>query len=242
MCNFDKNQQSATLRRMPLITYFQSFSLLFLLVFSARTLAQDSPANAPAATPLSKVTSPASLAKKSAGSIVSSKPEWQDLTPLQQISLKPLAANWNTLEEAQKRKWIAVAANFSALTQTEQTKMHNRMTEWVSLSYQQRAQARLNFAKTKQLTPTEKTTSWQAYQSLSPEEKQKLTLAPKPKLAGAAISPKPVSPQKLATVPVTAPTPTQPSKTHTSHQEVNRVTLLPHSKVPAEPAASQINK
>jgi hypothetical protein len=83
--------------------------------------------------------------------------------------------------------------------------MHSRMNEWVTLSPQQRAQARLNFARTKelskQLTPEEKKAKWETYQALSPEEKQKLAAKANPKPAGAATAVKPVAPQKLAPVP-----------------------------------------
>jgi hypothetical protein len=76
------------------------------------------------------------------------------------------------------------------------------MNEWVTLSPQQRAQARLNFARTKelskQLTPEEKKAKWQTYQALSPEEKQKLAAKASPKPVGAATAVKPVAPQKLA--------------------------------------------
>ncbi len=79
------------------------------------------------------------------------------------------------------------------------------MNEWVTLSPQQRAQARLNFAKTKelskQLTPEEKKAKWESYQALSPEEKQKLAAKASPKPTGAATAVKPVAPQKLAPVP-----------------------------------------
>ena len=83
--------------------------------------------------------------------------------------------------------------------------MHSRMNEWVALSPQQRAEARLNFAKTKelskQLTPEEKKAKWQTYQALSPEEKQKLAARATSRPAGAATAVKPVAPQKLAAVP-----------------------------------------
>lgn len=83
--------------------------------------------------------------------------------------------------------------------------MHSRMNEWVALSPQQRAEARLNFAKTKelskQLTPEEKKAKWQTYQALSPEEKQKLAAKAAARPAGAATAVKPVAPQKLAAVP-----------------------------------------
>ena len=83
--------------------------------------------------------------------------------------------------------------------------MHSRMVEWVAMSPQQRAAARLNFAKTKELskelTPDEKKAKWQTYQALSPEEKAKLAAKGAPKPTGAATAVKPVEPQKLAVTP-----------------------------------------
>ena len=83
--------------------------------------------------------------------------------------------------------------------------MHSRMNEWVALSPAQRTEARLNFAKTKelskQLTPEEKKAKWEIYQALSPAEKQKLAAKATARPIGAAPAIKPVAPQKLATVP-----------------------------------------
>ncbi len=212
----------------------------FLFALTLPVLSQGLPSIAPSASSPLKPPNLIATTKSSSGLKVSSKPEWQDLTPTQQLSLQPLAANWNSLEEAQKRKWIAIAANYPTLPPAEQVKLHTRMTEWVSLSYQQRAQARLNFAQAKQLTPTEKTATWQAYQALSPEEKKKLaTLAP-PKLGGAAIAAKPVTAQKLTTVPVTRQTAMQPLKSASSSHAVHQNTLLPQAK-PATESASKPN-
>ncbi len=109
------------------------------------------------------------------------KPEWADLTPAQQLALKPLHDNWRFLSETSKRKWIALSMNFQAMAVAEQSKLHGRMNEWVSLSQQQRSQARLNYAQSKQLPQSHKTATWQAYQALSPAEKQELALAEKQK-------------------------------------------------------------
>ena len=163
------------------------------------------------------------------------KPTWQDLSPSQQQSLTPLAEQWNTLGETQKRKWIAIAANYPKLAAPEQAKLHSRMTEWVSLSPQQRAQARLNFAESKKLTPTQKAATWTAYQALSPEEKQKLARSAPPKTVGAATAVKPVSPQKLAAVPVTKQTAKQAPKMAATGHSLDRNTLLPRSRTASEP-------
>lgn len=124
---------------------------------------------------------------------------------MQQQTLKPLAPSWNTLGEPQKRKWLEISKNYHSLPPEGQATMHSRMNEWVALSPQQRAEARLNFAKTKelskQLTPEEKKAKWQTYQALSLEEKQKLAAKSTTRPVGAAPAVKPVSPQKLAAVP-----------------------------------------
>lgn len=159
---------------------------------------------AQAAKPAATASAPAPA--KSAAKAVVSRPSWAELTPMQQQTLKPLAASWNTtISEAQKRKWLEISKNYPSLSAEEQAVMHSRMNEWVTLSPQQRAQARLNFARTKelskQLTPEEKKAKWETYQALSPEEKQKLAAKANPKPAGAATAVKPVPPQKLAPVP-----------------------------------------
>ncbi len=153
---------------------------------------------------LQKPAAPASAAL--AGKTVASGPSWSQLTPSQQQALAPLATSWNTgMSEAQKRKWLEISRNYSALTPEGQSTLNSRMNEWVALSPQQRAQARLNFGQTKelsrQLTPEEKKAKWEAYQALSPEEKQKLAAKASPRPTGAATAVKPVAPQKLASVP-----------------------------------------
>ena len=139
------------------------------------------------------------------GKVTSSKPTWAELTPMQQQTLKPLASSWATLSEAHKRKWIEVSKNYPSLQPEGQATMHSRMSEWAALSPQQRAEARLNFAKTKelskQLTAEEKKAKWETYQALSSEEKQKLAAKASPRPIGAAPAVKPVAPQKLATLP-----------------------------------------
>jgi hypothetical protein len=200
-------------------------------------------ATAPA--PLAAASASASAAnspiKPRAVSKTSVKPDWQNLTPLQQTSLKPLAEKWTTLGETQKRKWIAIAANYPKLAAPEQEKLHSRMTEWVSLSQQQRAQARLNFAESKKLTPTQKTATWTAYQALSPEEKQKLARAAQHKPNGAAAAVKPVSPQKMTAVPVSKPSTKLAPKMAAAGQSLDRNTLLPRSKPASAPISAPHN-
>jgi Protein of unknown function (DUF3106) len=134
------------------------------------------------------------------------KPEWAELTPAQQIALKPLGANWASLTETHKRKWISLAQNYPKMPAADQGKLQARMTEWAALSPKQRQEARLNFAQTQELTkalsPEERKAKWQAYQALSPEEKQKLATSAPPKPAGAAVAAKPVPQQKMSSTPI----------------------------------------
>jgi len=134
-----------------------------------------------------------------------SRPTWSELTLTQQQALRPLAGSWDGIREAQKRKWLEISKNYPALTPEEQAVLHSRMNEWVTLSPEQRAQARLNFAKTtelsRELTPEEKQAKWQAYQALGAEEKARLAAKAAPKPAGAATAVRPVAPQKLAVLP-----------------------------------------
>jgi len=169
-------------------------------------------------------------------SAVASKPSWAELNPLQQQSLKPLATSWNGISEAQKRKWLEVSKSYPNLPAADQAVMHSRMNEWVAMSPQQRAAARLNFAKTKelssQLTPDEKKAKWEIYQALSPEEKARLAAKASPKPAGAATAVKPVAPQKLAVTPkAVPPLPTVPAAapvmTRTGDTLQNGVTPAP---------------
>ena len=219
-----------------------TLSLLAALNLPWSSALAQTVATAPLLTqPEPKAPASGSAARKSNTVTISSKPAWQDLTRVQQMSLEPLAAKWNSLGEAQKRKWLAIASNYPKLTPQEQEKLHSRMTEWVSLSQQQRAEARLNFAQSKQLTPSQKNATWQAYQELSPEEKQKLATSATPKPAGAAAAAKPIPPQKLAVAPVTKPSPKAPPKMAASNHTLNHNTLLPPIQPALAPASTQKN-
>ena len=181
--------------------------------------------------------------------VATAGPSWAELTPAQQQSLKPLASYWNTVSEAQKRKWLEISKNYATLAPDDQATLHSRMTEWVALSPQQRAQARLNFAKTKelsqQLTPDEKKEKWQAYQALSPEEKARLAQKAPPRPAGAATAVRPVAVQKLANVhqhPAAAASSARPAgsaapKIEASPAAVPQVTVTPPQ--PTQPAAAK---
>jgi Protein of unknown function (DUF3106) len=159
------------------------------------------PAQNTTTTPSTSSTNAAQAAKPvvAAAKIVKTPADtWDKLTPAQKTALQPLSTNWASLAEGHKRKWLAVSANFAQFSPADKTKLHGRMTEWAGLSTQQREQARINFAQTKTLTPSDKQAKWESYKALPPETKQALAnidVAPKP--TGAATAVKPVAKNKL---------------------------------------------
>lgn len=186
-------------RRRPLKGWALGIVVTGLLAWGSTGFSQPLKPAGPASPPSGAKAAVATPAK------APSRPAWTELTPLQQQALAPLASNWNTISVPQKRKWLEISKNYASLPPEGQATLNSRMNEWVALSPQERAQARLNFGKTnelsRQLTPEEKNAQWQAYQALSPEEKQKLAAKASPGPNGAATAVKPVAPQKLATVP-----------------------------------------
>jgi hypothetical protein len=154
-----------------------------------------------------------------------SSPSWQSLSASQKKALAPLQKLWPEISEAQKRKWLALSVNFSDRSDEEQVKMQARMKDWAKLTSQQRAQARLNFAEVQQVTVDERKTKWEAYQSLSSDERQELSKKHMGVPNSAAIATRPVPPQKLAVLPV--PKSSQPTQLRIDMDLVHPVTLLP---------------
>ncbi len=137
--------------------------------------------------------------------VVGSGPRWSELTAAQQLALQPLSPHWDGLGEPHKRKWIALSRNFASLTPEGQTTLHSRMSDWASLSFQQRAQARLNFAEIQRLAADERKAKWEAYKALSDDERARLAKRV-PRSPGAALALQPVPLQKLAPTPALSAT------------------------------------
>jgi hypothetical protein len=185
------------LAKTKLVKYGLSSALIAVLVaFASLVIAQTS--STPTSTSSSPSTQPAKPVLAAAKIVKAPADSWDKLTPDQKVALQPLSANWTSLTEGHKRKWLAVSANFVQFSPEDKTKLHSRMTEWASLSAKQREQARINFAQNKKLTASDKQAKWETYKALPPETKQALAninVAPKP--TGAATAAKPVSKDKL---------------------------------------------
>lgn len=167
-------------------------------------------------------------------------PQWNALSAAQRKSLRPLAGTWDTLGDGHKRKWIALAKSYPTMASAEQAKLHSRMAEWAALNPRERELARLNFVETKKLSPPDRASNWEAYKALSPEERRKLGKKATVKPTGAATTMKPVSPDKLAAVPVTRHTPQLMREMANSKQSIDSNTLLPrHPRTPPDATIPQ---
>jgi hypothetical protein len=201
-----------SLRKYLAVSLLAGFAIFASTGFSQT--AQTSPPlgqapKPPAAT--NTKTDPANPKKKG-----DAKSGWSKLTPAQQKALQPLARSWDPLSAGQQRKWLEVSRNYHSLSDVDKANMHSRMAAWAALSNRERAEARLNFATTNELshelTAAEKKAKWDAYQSLSAEEKKKLAATgPRPP-TGAATPIRPVAQRKLATLPATAAVAAKPPK------------------------------
>ena len=185
-------------------------------------LAQDNSTPAPQEASSQVTSAPAASASANKPE---SSPTWQSLSANQKTALAPLHKLWPEISEAQKRKWLALSVNFSDRSAEEQAKMQARMKDWAKLTPQQRALARLNFAEVQQVTLDERKSKWEAYQSLSRDERHELTKGHPPAPNSAAIATRPVPSQKLAVLPV--PKTSQPTQLRIDMDLVHPVTLLP---------------
>lgn len=160
---------------------------------------------------------------------------WNSLNQEQKTALQPLANLWPTLSGEHQRKWIALAHNFNRMSPTEQATLQGRMTEWAKLTPAQRTQARLNFGETRKLPIDDKKAKWEEYQSLTPEQRQRLAAdRPKPPKSTAPAL-RPVSPEKILRTPPAS----QQAGTPKAPLPVNRNTLLPRPPVSAASSAAR---
>lgn len=191
---------------------------LFCL-YLATALAQPSPTPAAPSTPDS-VTLPAITAL-----------QWSDLDPSQQRALHPLQNHWTELSDVQRRKWVAIVKNFSKLAPADQAKIQERMAAWASLKPIERERARENFASSKIAQPATKIGSWEEYQALPQEEREKLASLAAKKRPSAAKNPKPIAKSPPTPVP---PPPPHPFPSAADRGELRNLiapnTLLPRTR------------
>jgi hypothetical protein len=144
---------------------------------------------APAAPAKPSATAPASTAAHSASgksARAQDKPLWRDLTAAQRAALEPLAGEWDQMDGVRKQKWLQMSTHFATMKPEEQQRIHQRMREWVRLTPAERKLARETYSRTKKLAPGEKAATWQSYQQLPDEQKQKLAEQAAARKQGAA--------------------------------------------------------
>ena len=127
---------------------------------------------------------------------------WEKLSPAQQQALKPIQADWSSLDVARKKKWLAVAQRYATLPAADQTQIHSRMQTWSQLSPAQRQNARDSYTQalsSPRSAPTEGSSKanlneqWVKYQALPAERRAALQAAAEPP-KGSAEKTKPLSP------------------------------------------------
>jgi hypothetical protein len=128
-----------------------------------------------------------------AQAVVDKAPAWASLTPAQQQALAPLQREWPTIDATRKQKWLEVAGKFPRMPADERLRVQERMAEWARMTPTERAGARMQYQEAKRLPAEERQAKWQAYQALSPEERESLAQRAKPaaKAASASDTPKP---------------------------------------------------
>ncbi|MBY4895735.1 DUF3106 domain-containing protein [Cupriavidus sp. AU9028] len=102
------------------------------------------------------------------------QPGWAQLSPAQRELLAPLAADWNSLSEVNRRKWLRIAARAEALDPAEKTRLQQRMAEWVRMTPEQRRLARENFQIHRTVPTERKAQAWDRYQQLPEDRKREL--------------------------------------------------------------------
>lgn len=132
-----------------------------------------------------------------AQAVIDKTPTWASLSPAQQQALAPLQREWATIDSNRKQKWLEVAGKFSRMPADERQRVQERMTEWARMTPIERAGARMQYQESKLLPAEERQAKWQAYQALSPEERQSLAQRAKP--SGKAASGNEASKPRAAT-------------------------------------------
>jgi len=107
-------------------------------------------------------------------------PTWNSLTPAQKQVLAALQKDWSSIEPSRRQKWLEVAARYPQMPAGERDRLKDRMAEWARMTPAQRTAARQQFQEVQRVPDEERQSRWQAYQSLTPEEREALTQRAEP--------------------------------------------------------------
>ena len=99
---------------------------------------------------------------------------WSRLSAAEHVALAPFESQWDSFSDERKRKWIKIALRYPKMSPDAQKRLHERMTEWVRMTPDQRRVARENYQVSKELPRETRQNAWKAYQQLPEEQKERL--------------------------------------------------------------------
>ncbi len=77
---------------------------------------------------------------------------WAALTAQQREVLAPLSGEWDKLDAYRRGKWLDIAERYPSFSAEEQTRVHQRMANWASMTPEERERAREQY-KTQNYSP-----------------------------------------------------------------------------------------
>lgn len=140
---------------------------------------------------------------------------WTALSPAQRQVLEPLKDDWALIDGVRQQKWLELAVRYPRMSSEEQERVQERMAAWSRMSSKERGVARQQFQSFRLIDAEELRSSWDAYQSLAPEDRERLLekareQAPKASTTARTARPNaPTSPVKSSIVQ-TPPPPSTP--------------------------------
>ncbi|ASL42995.1 hypothetical protein bAD24_I05875 [Burkholderia sp. AD24] len=99
---------------------------------------------------------------------------WSRLSSADHLALAPFEPLWDSFSDERKRKWIKIASRYPKMSPDAQKRLHDRMTEWVRMTPDQRRVARENYQVSKELPRETRQNAWKTYQQLPEEQKERL--------------------------------------------------------------------
>ncbi len=129
---------------------------------------------------------PIQVQVQSAATNTERAPTWSSLSAGQRSALKPLEGDWRSIGPDHKKKWLEIAAQFPTMSADERLRIQARMTEWATLTPQQRGTTRFQFKQAQQWAPSNRAARWEAYQALPEAERKQLASRAEPGVTNAA--------------------------------------------------------
>lgn len=135
---------------------------IFLWATLAHTAAAQAPLPKPPRSPVGSELVPAS--------------KWADLTDAERFALAPLSIKFDSLDNAQRRKWRVVASRFPQWPVEKQKLTQSRMLAWASMTSEQRAAARQQALASRAAgsTGAQRAQDWQQWRDMEDDARDKL--------------------------------------------------------------------